>query len=84
MGEGFRLFDERLPVIEPPEILYHGTEEKYVVSINAQGLLPRSRLYVHLSGDAEPARKVGSRHGKPVVYEVRDHVLPLGERRVAG
>ena len=62
--------DVELPVVAPPEILYHGTGEKYVASIKEQGLLPRTRLYVHLSGDAETARKVGSRHGRPVVYEV--------------
>ena len=62
--------DVELPVVEPPEYLYHGTGEKSVTSIDAQGLLPRTRLYVHLSGDAETARKVGSRHGKPVVYKV--------------
>ncbi len=62
--------DVALPVVAPPKNLYHGTGEKYVNSIDQQGLLPRSRLYVHLSGDAETARKVGSRHGKPVIYEV--------------
>jgi len=54
----------------PPEILWHGTGEKYVSSIDAQGLIPKSRLYVHLSSDPETARKVGSRHGKPVIYMV--------------
>ena len=54
----------------PPEILYHGTGEKYVESIERQGLIPKSRLYVHLSADYETAVKVGSRHGKPVVYTV--------------
>lgn len=54
----------------PPDILWHGTGEKYVVSIDEQGLLPKSRLYVHLSGDYETAVKVGSRHGKPVIYKV--------------
>ena len=29
-----------------------------------------NRLYVHLSKDTETAVKVGSRHGKPVVYRV--------------
>ena len=33
-------------------------------------LLPKSRLYVHLSSDKETAKKVGSRHGKPVIYEI--------------
>lgn len=54
----------------PPEILWHGTGEKYVEFIDEEGLLPKSRLYVHLSGDYDTAVKVGSRHGKPVVYEV--------------
>ena len=50
-----------------PEILYHGTGEKFVASIDEQGLIPKSRLYVHLSGDIDTARKVGQRHGKPVI-----------------
>ena len=54
----------------PPSVLYHGTGEKYTASINDQGLIPKSRLYVHLSSDVETAKKVGSRHGKPVVYTV--------------
>ena len=54
----------------PPDILWHGTGEKYVSSIDAQGLIPKSRLYVHLSSDLETARKVGSRHGKPIIYEI--------------
>ena len=54
----------------PPDILWHGTGEKYMDSFDEQGLLQKSRLYVHLSGDYETAAKVGSRHGKPVVYEV--------------
>ena len=62
--------DVELEEKEPPALLYHGTGEKYVPSIDAQGLLPKGRLYVHLSSDAETARKVGSRHGKPVIYTV--------------
>lgn len=62
--------DVELKECEPPEILYHGTGEKYRKSIDEQGLIPKSRLYVHLSKDAETARKVGSRHGKPVIYQV--------------
>ena len=54
----------------PPDILWHGTGEKYVLSIDAQGLIPKSRLYVHLSSDIETAKKVGSRHGRPVIYEI--------------
>ena len=35
-----------------------------------QGLLPKARLYVHLSENHETAVKVGSRHGRAVVYQV--------------
>jgi len=63
--------DVELEEKEPPEILYHGTGEKYVSSIDAQGLISKSRLYVHLSKDDETAVKVGSRHGKPVIYIVK-------------
>lgn len=62
--------DVELEQKEPPAVLYHGTGEKYVASIDEQGLLPQSRLYVHLSPAPETARKVGSRHGKPVIYEI--------------
>ncbi len=62
--------DVELALAQPPEVLYHGTGEKYVQSINAQGLLPQSRLYVHLSQDKDTAVKVGKRHGRPVVYQV--------------
>ena len=54
----------------PPALLYHGTGEKYVSAIDEQGLIPKSRLYVHLSADIPTAKKVGSRHGKPVIYTV--------------
>lgn len=62
--------DVELEKKDPPAVLYHGTGEKFVSSIDAQGLLPKSRLYVHLSADIETARKVGQRHGKPVIYLV--------------
>ena len=62
--------DVELEEKTPPDILWHGTGEKYVSSINAHGLIPKSRLYVHLSSDMETARKVGSRHGKPIIYEI--------------
>lgn len=63
--------DVELKEMKPPAVLYHGTGEKYTKSIEKQGLIPKSRLYVHLSSDMETAEKVGKRHGKPVVYTVR-------------
>ena len=62
--------DVELPVTEPPETLYHGTARRFAASIEAQGLLPQSRLYVQLSPDQETAEKVGRRHGEPVIYLV--------------
>lgn len=62
--------DVELEETVPPEILYHGTGEKYLSSILEQGLLPKSRLHVHLSPDAQTAVNVGRRHGKPVVFQV--------------
>ena len=63
--------DVELPRLEPPAVLYHGTGQKYVPSIDRQGLLPKSRLYVHLSADEDTAAKVGRRHGPPIVYTVQ-------------
>lgn len=62
--------DVELEEMRPPEVLYHGTGAKFEDSIDAQGLLPKTRLYVHLSGDVDTARKVGSRHGSPIMYKV--------------
>lgn len=62
--------DIELEQKEPPCILWHGTGQKYVESIDQTGLIPKSRLYVHLSADYDTAVKVGSRHGPPVIYEV--------------
>lgn len=63
--------DVELDELEPPTELWHGTGEKYVKSIDKQGLIPKSRLYVHLSKDRETAVQVGQRHGKPVLYMVK-------------
>lgn len=62
--------DVELELLTPPQTLWHGTGEKYVASIDVRGLLPKSRLYVHLSADVDTAVRVGSRHGRPVVYRV--------------
>lgn len=62
--------DLELEEAEPPEYLYHGTATKYVDSIWKEGLISKSRLHVHLSGDEETARAVGERHGAPVIFRV--------------
>ena len=62
--------DVELRQTDPPDVLYHGTGEKTVPSILREGLVPMSQLYVHLSADPQTAKKVGARHGKPVVFRV--------------
>jgi putative RNA 2'-phosphotransferase len=54
----------------PPHVLYHGTGSQSVESILKTGLQKQSRQHVHLSADADTAIKVGSRHGKPVLFSV--------------
>ena len=54
----------------PPDILWHGTGEKYADSIDVHGLIPKSRFYVHLSSDIETAKKVACRHGRAVIYGI--------------
>ncbi|MBQ4432330.1 MAG: RNA 2'-phosphotransferase [Synergistaceae bacterium] len=66
--------DAELEELEPPEILYHGTCMEVTDSINAEGLKPMTRLYVHLSDDYGQAMKNGRRkgdHKHPVVYRVK-------------
>ena len=59
-----------LEPIEPPEFLYHGTASRFLGSILREGLKPMGRQYVHLSKDLETAKKVGARHGIPVILKV--------------
>ena len=62
--------DLQLEEREPPEVLYHGTVERFLPSILAGGLNKGRRHHVHLSKDVETARKVGARRGKPVILKV--------------
>ena len=55
----------------PPERLYHGTHPGALDAILIGGLRPMGRRHVHLSPDAETARRVGARRGRPVVLTVR-------------
>ncbi len=58
-----------VPVVPPAE-LYHGTAERNLHVILAQGLHKMDRRHVHLSAEGATARQVGSRHGAPVVLVV--------------
>jgi putative RNA 2'-phosphotransferase len=62
--------DLQLEPVEPPALLYHGTAADTVPAIRSGGLKKMSRHHVHLSVDVATARKVGVRHGSPVVFVV--------------
>ena len=55
----------------PPDELYHGTTDRFLSSIQAEGLVRGTRHHVHLSGDRTTAMKVGGRRGKPVILVVQ-------------
>ena len=56
--------------IVPPEILYHGTAQHFLPSIQEKGLEKRQRHHVHLSIDTKTASKVGKRHGKLIILAI--------------
>jgi len=55
----------------PPDLLYHGTPEKFVATIRREGLLKMQRHHVHLSADKATTLKVGARRGRPVLLTIR-------------
>ncbi|WP_322744610.1 RNA 2'-phosphotransferase [[Phormidium] sp. LEGE 05292] len=62
--------DLQLTPTLPPDVLYHGTGANTVASILQNGLCKMSRHHVHLTTNISTAKKVGTRHGKPVVFVV--------------
>ena len=59
--------DLGLEAQQPPLLLFHGTSTKYLDSIMKQGIISKSRQYVHLSKDVDTAHTVGLRHGAGTV-----------------
>ncbi|MEU8861058.1 RNA 2'-phosphotransferase [Streptomyces umbrinus] len=62
--------DLGLAAATPPAHLYHGTVDRSLDAIRAEGLRPMNRHDVHLSPDRETATRVGARRGRPVVLSV--------------
>jgi putative RNA 2'-phosphotransferase len=70
-NQGHSVVDDlQLQPTTPPDELFHGTAEHFVPGILSDGLKKMSRHHVHLSTTIETARKVGARHGRPVVLVV--------------
>jgi putative RNA 2'-phosphotransferase len=63
------------PQVAPPEWLYHGTVDRFLPAIRAEGLQPMRRHHVHLSPDAATATIVGNRRGDAVILTVRAGAL---------
>ena len=55
---------------QPPRVLFHGTAEWNLPTIEAEGLRPGRRHAVHLSPDEVTAHRVGARHGRAVVLRI--------------
>lgn len=62
--------DLKLETAIPPDILYHGTGNNLIDSIQKTGLNKMSRHHVHLSKDITTAINVAKRKGTPVVFSV--------------
>ena len=68
-GHSVEIINDLSP-LAPPGVLFHGTATRFLNAILDEGLKQMSRQHVHLSADMETARKVGQRHGKPVILIV--------------
>ena len=62
--------DLELEPVTPPALLYHGTSQKAIATIERDGLKQMRRHHVHLSADIATAQNVGARHGPPVVLAI--------------
>lgn len=57
--------------MKPPSTLYHGTSRRFLESIMKNGLVPKTRQYVHLSEDIHTAILVGKRRDTdPIVLKI--------------
>lgn len=62
--------DLQLAPVTPPGVLYHGTGHQTAPIVAQDGLQKMGRNHVHLSRDADTARAVGARHGRPVIFQI--------------
>ncbi|WP_201755389.1 RNA 2'-phosphotransferase [Paenibacillus glycinis] len=62
--------DVELKEAVPPEALYHGTVQRFLENIQAEGIRKRSRQHVHLSADIRTAVNVGDRRGEAIVLRI--------------
>ena len=63
------------PATVPPAVLFHGTARRNLGLIQRDGLLPRTRRFVHLTDDLPAAFSIGRRHGPAVVLVIDAPVM---------
>jgi len=64
-----------LEELTPPDILYHGTSERFLENIIQEGIIKQSRNFVHLSTNEKTAIEVGKRHGSPVLLKINARTM---------
>lgn len=62
--------DLDLPVLVPPDALFHGTARRFLDAILREGLSRRARHHVHLTANRDTAVAVGTRYGVPVLLRI--------------
>lgn len=73
--------DLELKPVMPPEVLFHGSVDKFMEKIMAEGLQKMNRHHVHLSPDMATAIKVGSRRGTPVILKIDSAAMYRDEHK---
>lgn len=69
--KGVELNFKAVTLEDVPRVLYHGTKQAYLESIELNGLVPGSRQYVHLSGSKDSAIVVANRRaGSSIILEI--------------
>ncbi len=66
-----------LESVTPPDVLLHGTAERFLESILKEGLTKQQRHHVHLSEMQKTALSVGARYGKPVLLKIDSKQMHL-------
>src|SRR5882762_8670412 len=61
----------QLEVTVPPDILFHGTVERFLPAIREKGLLKMNRHHVHMSRDRMTAERVGERRGEAIILTIK-------------
>ena len=63
--------DLSLVAVQPPPALFHGTVKRFAESIRSQGLVPKTRSFVHLSESTSTAEAVSTRRaGEKIIFIV--------------